>query len=239
MRKTLWYAQNGLPQQARPPRRSIFKQWKWTALDDHHVQQHGFPEAPILRCREPIVYSAASTETVFTTTPSSTAPPNWHPKTSQNKCTAYCLERWPGLWDPDKRELTMRSRVEHEINTRTAELIRQSFRTYSPPQRLAIQYFLAVDRCLKDRPNGVVPEETASANAPVVWRICYDYGALIKAVKKTVTRLLNVELEIQRAAGRCWYAFLDFEHGFWQIVMREKDRGKTAFIPFFMTFSSA
>ena len=111
-----------------------------------------------------------------------------------------------------------------------------SMRQYSPKVMEAIKVELDKQVSL-----GII-ERTESAVAPshVVmvrkpdsdsgYRFTVDYKLKNKGVVVAKHPIPNVQMVLVKAGGKKYYAKLDLKTGFWQLVVKESDRDKTAFI---------
>ena len=57
-----------------------------------------------------------------------------------------------------------------------------------------------------------------------------DYGKLNAVTKKDVYPLPIISEDLSRLSGASFFTELDFQSGYWQVPVKEKDRPKTAFI---------
>ena len=85
---------------------------------------------------------------------------------------------------------------------------------------------------------GVIRESTSEwASAPVLIqkrdgtvRWCIDYRALNDVTVKDVFPLPLVDDCLDTLAGSVWFTKLDANSAYWQVIIKEEDRSKTAFI---------
>lgn len=61
------------------------------------------------------------------------------------------------------------------------------------------------------------------------WRLCVDFRKLNEVTTKIVTPIPRISDILERLGRSKWYSSLDMASGYWQILIREQDRCKTAF----------
>jgi len=67
-------------------------------------------------------------------------------------------------------------------------------------------------------------------------RICIDYRKLNKVTEKDVYSLPLINEILESFNNSKWFTSLDLASGYWQVVMKERDKKKTAFITQFGTY---
>lgn len=129
-------------------------------------------------------------------------------------------------------DLGQTDRVRHQINTGTAQPIRQPVRRISPHRRQEVKSLL---KQMLDR--GVVETSSSPWASPVVLvrkkdgsnRFCIDYRKLNHVTRKDAYPLPRIDLTLDALHGSLWFTTLDLLSGYWQVAMDESDKEKTAF----------
>lgn len=122
--------------------------------------------------------------------------------------------------------------VKHSINTGDARSIKL------PPRRLPIhQKKIAeqeIDKMLRE---DVIEPSNSPWAAPIVLvkkrdgttRFCVDYRKLNSVTKKDAYPLPRIDESLDTLSGAKYFCTLDLASGYWQVVMDEADKQKTAF----------
>lgn len=74
----------------------------------------------------------------------------------------------------------------------------------------------------------LVPKRT-EGNAEKKWRMCVDYRKLNEITVKIVTPIPRIVDILEKLGKSQWYFCLDMASGYHQIMIRDRDRCKTAF----------
>jgi RNA:NAD 2'-phosphotransferase (TPT1/KptA family) len=132
--------------------------------------------------------------------------------------------------------------IEHSIDTGEHKPVKQRMRRtpvgFEKEEEAHLQKMLDA---------GVIrPSISEWASAPVLVRKrdggvrwCIDYRELNSRSVKDVFPLPLVEECLDTLAGNIWYSKLDANSAYWQVKIREEDRGKTAFITKYGLFEFA
>ena len=125
--------------------------------------------------------------------------------------------------------------VEHEIDTGDAKPVKRAPYRTSYAERTIIQH--QVDEMVKD---GIVQPSVSPWSFPVVLvkkkdptekpRFCVDFRALNKLNSRPMWPLPRVEDAVSAFGKSTVFTSLDFNSGFWQIQLAEKDRQKCSFV---------
>lgn len=83
---------------------------------------------------------------------------------------------------------------------------------------------------------GVIEPSSSPWSAPVTlclkkdktWRFCIDYRLLNAATLKDSYPLPKIDTSLDSLGGK-WFSTIDLASGYWQVMVDEKDRPKTAF----------
>ena len=62
------------------------------------------------------------------------------------------------------------------------------------------------------------------------WRYCIDFRAVNSRTEKDAYPLPLIEECLDSLVGKTWFCTLDMNSGYWQIVIAEEDKGKTALL---------
>ena len=132
-----------------------------------------------------------------------------------------------------KLDLGCCSVLKHHINTAGAAPIRQ------PLRRTPKGFESEEEQYLKEQLEaGVVVPSSSEWASPVVLvrkqdgsvRWCLDYRKLNDVTVKDAYPLPRIDMCLDCLAGARYFSILDLQSGYWQILLSEKDRAKTAFI---------
>ena len=121
----------------------------------------------------------------------------------------------------------------HYLKTRQSFSIKQSMRR--TPLGFEKQEKATLDQMLAA---GVIEHSHSEwASPPVLvhkrddsWRYCIDFRAVNSRPEKDAYPLPLIEECLDSLVGKTWFCTLDMNSGYWQIVIAEEDKGKTAFI---------
>ncbi|KAE9295538.1 hypothetical protein PF008_g24238 [Phytophthora fragariae] len=122
--------------------------------------------------------------------------------------------------------------LQHHIDTGSAGPIMLKRRRNAQMEDKVIED--NVDKMLKA---GVIEEGNGAWGFPVVLvrkkdgevRFCVDYRALNDVTKKYVYPLPRIDETSEALGGALWFTTLDLRAGYWQILVAEDDKDKTAF----------
>lgn len=123
--------------------------------------------------------------------------------------------------------------VVHTINTGTAAPVRCRPYNYSPVKKQVIKE--QIEEMLKE---GVIEESTSAWAAPAVIvpkkdgspRFCVDYRKLNAVTTADAYPMINIRDVFDSLHGTKFFSSLDLRSGYWQIMVDEKNREKTAFV---------
>ncbi|XP_076660385.1 uncharacterized protein LOC143363724 [Halictus rubicundus] len=122
--------------------------------------------------------------------------------------------------------------VQHRIDTGDCAPIKQA------PLRLPFHRRDEVKELLaKMERQGVIEESKSPWSSPIVLvkkkdgstRFCVDYRRLNDVTKKDSYPLPRIEETLGALAESSWFSTIDLQSGYWQIMVDERDREKTAF----------
>ncbi|KAE8973500.1 hypothetical protein PR001_g26291, partial [Phytophthora rubi] len=122
--------------------------------------------------------------------------------------------------------------LQHHIDTGSAAPIMLKRRRNAQMEDKVIED--NVDKMLKA---GVIEEGNGAWGFPVVLvrkkdgevRFCVDHRALNDVTKKDVYPLPRIDETLEALGGALWFTTLDLRAGYWQILVAEDDKDKTAF----------
>lgn len=111
------------------------------------------------------------------------------------------------------------------------------------PYRVAEGHRQEIDRQVKGLADqGLIRRSFSPWNSPLLlvskrsedpsvkkWRLCVDFRKLNEVTTKIVTPIPRISDILEKLGRSKWYSSLDMASGYWQILIREKDRCKTAF----------
>ncbi|KAJ8037827.1 hypothetical protein HOLleu_18745 [Holothuria leucospilota] len=121
--------------------------------------------------------------------------------------------------------------VRHAIRTKSDPISQRAYRT-SPKMKVEIQ--AQIDKLLKD---DIIEESQSPWSAPIVlvkkkdntYRFCVDYRKLNAVTIRDSHPLPRVDDILDAIAGSQYFSTMDLTHGYWQIMMNDNDKEKTAF----------
>ncbi|XP_076660208.1 uncharacterized protein LOC143363524 [Halictus rubicundus] len=122
--------------------------------------------------------------------------------------------------------------VQHKIDTGDCAPIKQAPRRLPFHRRDEVKELLA-----KMERQGVIEESKSPWSSPIVLvkkkdgstRFCVDYRRLNDVTKKDSYPLPRIEETLDALAESSWFSTIDLQSGYWQIMVDERDREKTAF----------
>ena len=132
--------------------------------------------------------------------------------------------------DPD--DIGRTSFVKHKMNTGNAKPIKQV------PRRLPCSKRENTCQMISDmEEQGVIEPSTSPWTSPVVLvkkkngslRFCVDYRKLNDVTVKDSYPLPRIDETLEALGGSEWFSTLDLKSGYWQVLMDEHDKEKTAF----------
>jgi len=122
--------------------------------------------------------------------------------------------------------------VDHEIDTGDAKAVNR------PPYSLSVQQLEEQEKQVQYlQKRGLIRPSTSSWGAPVIfvrkkdktWRMCIDYRALNAVTVRNTYPLPRIDECLDQLHGASYFTKLDLLSGYWQILIKEADRRKTAF----------
>ena len=153
--------------------------------------------------------------------------------TLQQKQLADLLHEFQDLFitntsPPGRTDITR-----HTIKTPEYRPINQQPYRVSPKENEIIEK--AVNKMLKDE---VIRASTSPWASPVVlakkpdgtFRFCVDYRKLNSITERDVYPLPRIDDTLDFLGKNLFFSTMDLAHGYWQILMSDEDRAKTAFI---------
>ena len=122
--------------------------------------------------------------------------------------------------------------LQHEINTRDAQPIRQPARR--PPRAFEHEEEKIIQEQLEA---GIIQPSSSPWASPLVFvkkkdgstRPCVDYRKLNSVTQFDCFPLPKIEECLDSLGGSKYFSTLDLQSGYWQIEVKEEDRPKTAF----------
>ncbi len=143
------------------------------------------------------------------------------------------LEEFGSCFALKDNELGMCRKAEHRINTGTAAPVHQPPYKSAWKERAIIQEQL--DEMLQ---KGVIERSSSPWASSVVlvkkkngsWRFCVDYRRLNVISVKDVYPLPRIEETLPRMGNACIFSTIDPESEYWQVLLHEADKEKTAFV---------
>ena len=143
------------------------------------------------------------------------------------------LTEFSDTFSKHENDLGWTNVVTHAIDTRSSRPVRQPLRRHPPAHTEAIQQH--VSNMLEQE----VIEPTKSpwaSNLVLVkkkdgsLRCCVDYRQVNTLTKKDAYPLPRTDMCLDAMSGACWYSTFDLRSSYHQVVMKEEDSEKTAFI---------
>ena len=150
----------------------------------------------------------------------------------QRACAADLLAKHINTFPAPGTPITGRTdAVVHEIDTGSTRPIRCNPRKLSP-KKIKIQQEL-VDKMLE----GQIEHSVSAWSAPTVLvtkkdgttRFCVDYRRLNARTKKDAFPLPRIDDSLNSLSGQAWLSTLDLASGYWQVILSEDAKPKTAF----------
>ncbi|CAG2221615.1 unnamed protein product [Mytilus edulis] len=122
--------------------------------------------------------------------------------------------------------------VRHTIDTGNTKPVK------IPPRRVPIKQREIIEQELeKMLQNDVIEPSCSPWSAPVTlclkkdstWRFCIDYRVLNLHTLKDSYPLPRIDSSLDSLGNNKWFSTIDLASGYWQVLVDEKDRPKTAF----------
>ena len=145
----------------------------------------------------------------------------------RNFLSRYCDVFCTGTDDTGRTNI-----VKHKIDVENCTPIR------IPPRRLPLARRDEVQEMVNTmKEKGVIEESQSPWCSPIVLvkkkdgstRFCVDYRRLNDVTKKDSYPLPRIDETLVSLSGSKWFSTLDLNSGYWQVVMDEQDKEKTAF----------
>lgn len=149
----------------------------------------------------------------------------------KNKIKTLLIKFQDVFLGPDGR-LGQTHVVKHTIDTGDALPIK------IPPRRVPLKHKeiidQEIDKMLKD---DIIEPSDSPWSSPILlclkkdlsWRFCVDYRKINQVTKKDAYPLPNIDSSLDSLGGNQWFSTIDLASGYWQCLVDEKDRPKTAF----------
>lgn len=143
------------------------------------------------------------------------------------------LNRFQHVFAKDDFDLGLfNGEITHKINTDEGRPIKQKLRR--TPMGFENEEKSYIDQMLE---KGIIqPSISEWASPPVLvrkkdgkMRFCIDYRALNKVTTKDAFPIPNIQDCIDTLGGNTFFSSLDMASGYWQVLVDERDRHKTAF----------
>ena len=153
--------------------------------------------------------------------------------TDENTQLKALLEEYSDIFASSSLDLGHTSIVRHEIDTGTAQPIKQA------PYRVSQSQKSDIERHISDMLEQNIIEESASPwSSPVVLvkkkdgtsRFCVDYRKLNAVTRKDSFPLPRIDDAIDSLRGAKYFTTLDMQSGYHQVAMHPNSKEKTAFI---------
>ena len=131
-----------------------------------------------------------------------------------------------------KYDLGVANAIRHKINTGNAKPIKQR------PRRLPLNKRQDVDNEIQRLlESGIIEESKSPWASPIVpvnkkdgsTRLCIDYRALNNVTIKDSYPLPRIDDSLDALMGSKWFSVLDLSSGYFQVLMDDCDKEKTAF----------
>ena len=151
----------------------------------------------------------------------------------QQKKFEELMKRNIDIFAKDKNDLGKTDVTKHEIDIGNAKPIKQRAYQTGPKEKQIIKE--EVDKMLK---KGVIRKSKSPWSSPVVLvkkkdgetRFCIDYRKLNGITKTDNHPLPRIDDTIDTLQGMKYFTTVDCASGYWQVIMNEQDKEKTAFI---------
>ena len=144
------------------------------------------------------------------------------------------LNRFQHVFSKDDFDLGLfNGDIKHKIDTENSQPIRQKLRRtpmgFEKEEEKHLQQMLE---------KGIIQPSTSDWASPPVLirkkdgklRFCIDFRALNKVTIKDAFPIPNIQVCIDTLGDNTFFSSLDMASGYWQVLMDEQDRHKTAFI---------
>lgn len=151
----------------------------------------------------------------------------------QKKQLQMLLNEYRDIFAQSSKELGKTDWVQHVINTGDAAPIRQ--RPYRVPQAQKARIEKCIDEMLEQ---GVVRPSNSPWASPVVLvkkpdgsdRFCVDFRAVNSVTRKSSYPLPRIGESLESLSGSAFFSCVDLQNGYWQILLEDDSKEKTAFI---------
>lgn len=142
------------------------------------------------------------------------------------------LIKYQGVFARSSEDLGFTDKVQHHINTRGAEPIKEPVRRL-PMARREIER----EKVKKMLKKGVIEPSISPWSSNIVLvkkkdgstRFCVDYRKLNEITKKDSYPLPRIDECLDALSGAVYFSCMDINAGYWQIAITPEDREKTAF----------
>ena len=143
------------------------------------------------------------------------------------------IDEYSDIFAHDSADLGRTDLAQHEIDTGSAEPVKQAARRLPPFKRDV------VDRQLKELlEQGRIEPSNSPWSSPIdlakkrdgTYRLCVDYRRVKALTVKDAQPLPRTDDILEALEGVTWFSCLDLASGYWQLPVRPEDRPKTAFM---------
>ncbi|EYB93770.1 hypothetical protein Y032_0179g741 [Ancylostoma ceylanicum] len=143
------------------------------------------------------------------------------------------VDRFDDLFGVFDQELTQTSLVEHDIETGSAQPIRQKARPVPLGTRIELRKILE-DLVKRD----IIEPSQSNWSSPIVLvrkkdgtlRLCVDYRKLNKVSHIDGYPLPTIDTILQNLSGKRYFSTLDLASGYWQIKLPNDAKATSAFV---------
>ena len=164
---------------------------------------------------------------------------NPHLDTQQQDTMINMLSKHLDRFSLEGENMERTNTVNHEIDTGDTRPFRERLRTYSPQVQEIIDK--EVQRMLREgviQPSRspyasnllLVRKPDPSSKGGVKNRVCASFVQLNKQTIKDSYPLPNIQVIFDKIGNSMWFTTMDLLNGFWQVMVKEEHRHKTAFV---------
>ncbi|MCG8034843.1 MAG: DDE-type integrase/transposase/recombinase, partial [Candidatus Thiodiazotropha taylori] len=150
----------------------------------------------------------------------------------EKKETKQFLQRWRHIFSSGPLDLGHTQTVKHEIHLENDQPFKEPYRHIPPSLIQEVREHLREMLQI-----GAIRESSSpfSSNVVIVRkkdgsiRFCIDYRKLNQRTIKDAYAIPRIDDTLHLLAGAKYFSTLDLKSGYWQVELKEEDKGKTAF----------
>ena len=150
----------------------------------------------------------------------------------QNQQLRDLLKEYIDIFATNLRKPPTTFKVKHQIDTGTAEPLKQRGRCFSPKEKETIAKEVS-----EMEQNQIIQKSNSPWKSPIVLvpkpdgsiRFCVDYRKLNKITRKDVYPLPRINETLEKMKGMKFFSAIDLACGYWQIEMDKASKEKSAF----------